>query len=207
MGRDKLWIEVSGRPLLGWTLQALAAAARVDHLTVVAPRPHWDEVRGLAACGAWTVAVCEGGDRRQDSVRAGLEATPPADVVAVHDAARPAVTARLLGAVVDAAREHGAATAAVPVVDSMTRVDATGAVVETVPRAGLWAVQTPQAFAAGLLLEAHARAVADAVEADDDAALVARLGHRVQVVEGDRANLKITHDDDLAAFTSRLAAR
>ena len=207
MGRDKLWIEVAGRPLLGWTLTALASAGLVEHLTVVAPRPRWEDVRGLAAGGDWSVAVCEGGDRRQDSVRAGLDATPPVDVVAVHDAARPGVTPGLLAAVLDAAREHGAATAAIPVVDSVTRVDATGAVLEAVPRAGLWAVQTPQAFAAGLLAEAHARALADGVEADDDAALVARLGHRVQVVQGDRANLKITHDDDLAVFRARHAAQ
>ena len=208
MRRDKLWVEVGGQPVIAWTLQGLATADVGDHLTVVAPESRWEAVQRIAAVAArWEIAVCEGGDRRQDSVRAGLEVTPDCEMVVVHDAARPGLTAQLLRDVVEAARRCGAATAAVPIVDSVKRVDDEGMVVETVPRAGLWAVQTPQAFAAGTLREAHRRAVTDGVAADDDAALVERLGQRVQVVEGDRRNLKVTYDEDLAAFEAGLARR
>lgn len=172
---------------------------------MVAPRARWEAVRGLAGAAAgWTLALCEGGRRRQDSVRAALAVTPPADVLCVHDAARPCLRAQLLDDVVEAARHHGAATAAVRVVDTVKRVDPDGAVLETLPRAELWAVQTPQAFRGDLLAEAHRRALEDGVEADDDCALVERLGRRVQVVEGDPANLKVTHPPDLALVRARL---
>lgn len=207
MRRDKLWVEVAGRPLIAWTLSALGAAQVADHLVVVAPETRHGELRRLASIASrWEVVVCEGGEHRQDSVRAGLEHTPECDVVAVHDGARPGVSGRLLREVVDTARDSGGATAAVPLVDSLKRVDAEGVVVETVDRAGLWAVQTPQAFAADVLREAHRRAAADGVMADDDAALVERLGQRVRVVEGDRRNLKVTHDADLALFAATLGA-
>jgi 2-C-methyl-D-erythritol 4-phosphate cytidylyltransferase len=100
--------------------------------------------------------------------------------------------------VIDAARRYGAATAAVPLVDSVKRIDADGVVLGTLDRAELVAVQTPQAFQLAVLREAHARAVADGVTADDDCALVERLGHRVVTVPGDPANVKVTRAEDLA---------
>jgi 2-C-methyl-D-erythritol 4-phosphate cytidylyltransferase len=151
-----------------------------------------------AALSSWTVNTVEGGERRQDSVRAALEETPTAEIVCVHDGARPLCPARVVREVIDAARRHGAATAAVPLVDSVKRIDADGVVMATLDRAELVAVQTPQAFQLAVLREAHVRAVADRVTADDDCALVERLGHRVVTVPGDPANVKVTRAEDLA---------
>jgi 2-C-methyl-D-erythritol 4-phosphate cytidylyltransferase len=137
--------------------------------------------------------VVPGGARRQDSVRNGLDALGPCDWVAVHDAARPFATRDLLLRTLDAAQPTGAAVAAVPVKDTIKRVR-DGAVLQTLPRAELWAVQTPQVFRADLLARAH-HATDDAT---DDAALVERLGIQVRVAQGAYDNIKITTPDDLA---------
>jgi 2-C-methyl-D-erythritol 4-phosphate cytidylyltransferase len=136
-----------------------------------------------------------GGDTRSTSVRAGLDAVPPdADVICVHDAARPLATARLYHRVIDAV--VGGADAAVPgvaVTDTIKVVDGDGRVVATPDRATLVAVQTPQAFRASVLRAAHAAGG----EATDDAALVEQAGGTVVVVAGELLNRKITVPDDL----------
>jgi 2-C-methyl-D-erythritol 4-phosphate cytidylyltransferase len=139
-----------------------------------------------------------GGAERQDSVRCGLEALP-AEVthVAVHDAARPLVRPGDVTRVVRAARSCGAALLAVPVRDTIKRVES-GRVVATPPRSECYAAQTPQVFRIDWLRDALAKADADGVRGTDDASLVERLGVAVEVVEGDPANLKITSAEDLA---------
>jgi 2-C-methyl-D-erythritol 4-phosphate cytidylyltransferase len=200
MGADKLWLDVAGRPLIAWTLGALGAAHCVDAVCVVATEERWDSVRdAAAAAGLSDVRLVEGGDHRQDSVRAGLAAVAGADVVLVHDAARPLCPPDVFHRVLDAAREHGAVTAAVPVVDSIKQVDAGGRVMASLDRTQLVAVQTPQGFHAALLARAHRRALADDVRADDDCALVERLGVEVRTVMGDPANIKVTRPIDLDA--------
>jgi 2-C-methyl-D-erythritol 4-phosphate cytidylyltransferase len=144
-------------------------------------------------CGA--DRVVEGGASRSASVRCGLAAVPDeADVIVVHDAARPLATAALFDAVVASATGHGAAICAVPVSDTIKRVDG-GLVIDTLDRDHLVAVQTPQAFDAALLRRAHA----SGAEATDDAALVELLGASVSVVPGDAHNVKITTPADLRA--------
>jgi len=208
MGADKLWLEVAGRPLLAWTLVAVAAAHRFDAVCVVAPEERWEALQEAgAAAGIGDLRLVEGGDHRVDSVRAGLAAVPDAEVVVVHDAARPLCPPDVFHRVVDAAREHGAVTAAVPVVDSIKRVDEQGRVLASLDRAELVAVQTPQGFRSDLLATAHRRALADGVVADDDCALVERLGHEVRVVMGDPLNLKVTRPADLDAVRAALAPR
>jgi 2-C-methyl-D-erythritol 4-phosphate cytidylyltransferase len=208
MGRDKIWLDVGGVPLLQHTLRAVTAAGLFDSVTVVVPRPAWDAVRDLAAAaGVADLRLVEGGERRQDSVRAGLELVGGATLVCVHDAVRPLCPPPLFAAVVDAARRVGAATAAIPVVDSVKRVRREGAlrtVAETVERADLVAVQTPQAFDTALLRRAHEAALRDRVVADDDCALVEHLGAPVAVVEGDPRNLKVTRPADLAVLRAAL---
>jgi 2-C-methyl-D-erythritol 4-phosphate cytidylyltransferase len=140
-------------------------------------------------------------------VRAGLAAVPGSELVLVHDAARPLCPPDVFHRVVDAARRFGAATAAVPVVDSIKRVDAEGRVMASLDRDELVAVQTPQGFRAELLAAAHRRALADSVVADDDCALVERLGHQVRVVMGDPSNLKVTRPVDLDAVRAACAPR
>jgi 2-C-methyl-D-erythritol 4-phosphate cytidylyltransferase len=207
MGADKLWLDVGGRPLVAWTLDAIAAAHRFDTVCVVCAAERWDQLReAAAAAGIEDLRLVEGGDHRRDSVRAGLAAVPRAEHVLVHDAARPLCPPEVFHRVLDGAREHGAVTAAVPVVDSIKQVTADGRVVRTLDRAELVAVQTPQGFRAELLAAAHRRALADGVLADDDCALVERLGVEVHVVPGDPANLKVTHPADLDAVRAAVGA-
>jgi 2-C-methyl-D-erythritol 4-phosphate cytidylyltransferase len=132
-----------------------------------------------------------------------LQAAPAAaEVVVVHDAVRPFITRALLEAVVTAAAEAGAAICALPVTETVKRVR-DGFVEQTVDRAGLWSVQTPQAFRAALLREAHDKARRDGIVGTDDAMLVERLGQRVRVVPGLAGNLKITTPDDLRRARGR----
>jgi len=140
--------------------------------------------------------VVEGGATRSESVRRGLSAVPDdADVIIVHDAARPLASQALFSAVIDAVTSGGAGGAipALPVSDTIKVVDATRTVTATLDRTALVAVQTPQAFGADLLRRAHA----GGTEATDDAALVEALGATVRVVPGDPRNLKITTPADL----------
>ncbi len=192
MGRDKIWAELGGRPLVAHALTALAVPP-VERVALVVAADRLAAARALAATLPVPTVVVPGGARRQDSVRQGLRALGPCVWIAVHDAARPFATRELLTRVLAAARETGAAVPAVPVRDTIKRVQA-GRVVETLERAELWAVQTPQVFAGDLLARAHQAAAADAT---DDAALVERLGGQVRVVEGAYNNVKITTPEDL----------
>ena len=193
---DKLWCDLGGRPLLAWTFGGLAGAA-FDVAVVAAPRERWDAVRGLAeASGLPAPRLVEGGDRRQDSVREALERCAECDWVCVHDAARPLVSVELVRRALDGARETGAATTAVPCVDTIKTVR-DGHVIRTLDRSELMATQTPQAFRTTLLRRAHEQAGADGAAADDDALLVELLGVSVAVVDGDPRNLKVTYPHDL----------
>lgn len=187
-GGAKVYEELRGRRVLDWSLDAARSVA--DGVVLVVPPDRAAD----AEPGADTVVA--GGETRSDSVRNGLTAVPAeATVVVVHDAARPMATPALFHAVVAAVREGAdAAVPGVPVVDTVKRVR-DGAVVETLDRSQLVAVQTPQAFRAGALRAAEG-------DATDDAALVERAGGRVVVVPGDPANVKITTPADLAALRS-----
>ncbi|MDP8988116.1 MAG: 2-C-methyl-D-erythritol 4-phosphate cytidylyltransferase [Actinomycetota bacterium] len=195
-GGAKQYEVVAGRRVLDW---ALAAARTVsDGLVVVVSAERAGHPEPLADL------VVAGGATRSASVRAGLAAVPGgADVVVVHDAARPCATPDLFAEVIAAVRAGAhAAVPGVPVADTVKRVDDRGVVVETLDRAGLVAVQTPQAFAASALRAAHD---GDA-EATDDAALVERAGGRVVVVPGEPANAKVTERSDLVAAEEALRA-
>ena len=202
-GVDKLWIDVAGRPLIAHTLERIAAVASIQSIAVVCPEARHGTVREIAAGLAVTVIAVPGGARRRDSVAAGLRALGDPEIVVVHDAARPLVSAALIEAVIAAARRHGAATAGIPCVDTIKRVDG-GMVVETLSRQSLVCVQTPQAFAASLLRRAHA---ANDEDASDDCVLVERLGEPVAVVPGEIGNRKITHAEDLEWLRRQLHRR
>jgi 2-C-methyl-D-erythritol 4-phosphate cytidylyltransferase len=186
-GRPKQYEELAGRPVLDWSVAAARAAAggSGDGVVVVVP----PERAAKPASGADTVVG--GGATRSSSVRAGLAAVPAdADVIVVHDGARPLAGAELFARVVGAVRDG--ADAAVPAVDvTDTLRHRSGRAVD---RNGLVAVQTPQAFRASSLRRAHAAEP----EATDDASLVEAAGGKVVVVEGSPANLKITRPVDLA---------
>jgi 2-C-methyl-D-erythritol 4-phosphate cytidylyltransferase len=205
-GEDKLWADLGGEPLIARSLRTLASLDAIDIVVLVAPADRHLMLRSLAGEAPVELRAVEGGARRQDSVAAGLAAVPEAAWVLVHDGARPLLSAVLSGRLLDAAREHGAAIPAVPVADTLKRVDAAGRVTESVDRTPLRAVQTPQAFAADLLRRAHAESDGTATGATDDATLVERLGEPVWTVEGDARNLKVTTPADLALARALLDA-
>jgi len=190
-----VWADAGGRPLIAHVLERIAAVNGLGAVVVVCPAARHAAVDTLArGLGLDGVRCVPGGPRRRDSVAAGLRAVGAAEIVVVHDAARPLVSAALIEGVIAAARRFGAATAAIPCVDTIKRVEG-GMVVETLPREALVAVQTPQAFTASLLRRAHA--VAPEEDASDDCLLVERLGEPVAVVAGELRNRKITHLEDL----------
>lgn len=195
----KQFITVGGEPLLVRTVRHFARHPGVVAIAVAAPEAHLARTRRLVgALGRHPpVAIVAGGATRQESVARALGAVPgAAEVVVVHDAVRPFVTRALIDAVVLAATETGAAICALPITETVKRVR-DGLVEATLDRSVLWTVQTPQAFRAGLLREAHARARREGAVATDDAMLVERLGGPVRVVPGSELNVKITTPGDL----------
>jgi 2-C-methyl-D-erythritol 4-phosphate cytidylyltransferase len=203
LDRPKAFASLRGRPLLAESLERLEWSSWVDSIVVVAP-PEWEEPVILLAeelgCGK-VVASVAGGDTRAASVRIGVqEVGDEAAVILVHDAARPLlsdeVVERLLGALDEG--WDGAIPGLSPP-DTIKRVR-DGAVVETLPRGELLAVQTPQAFVAPVLRAA----VEGGNDATDCSALVEAAGGRVKVVEGDPRLLKVTTADDLALIEAWL---
>ena len=209
---DKLWAPLAGQPLVAHALRMLGALPGVDVLVVAAPAARHAQLAELARGLPCMLRCVEGGARRQDSVAAALAAAPDAAWYLVHDAARPLATPALAARVLAAAREHGAAIPVVPVVDTIKRVDDAGHVLDTLDRATLRAAQTPQAFAGPLLRRAHA--TLPALDATDDAALVAALGappaaagELLVTVDGEPNNLKVTYPGDLVVAAALLDAR
>jgi 2-C-methyl-D-erythritol 4-phosphate cytidylyltransferase len=195
----KALVPLAGRPLLEWTLDAFAPVA-IARTVVSAPADRLADFERIVGARARVVA---GGETRSASVRRGVEALGAAadDVVAVHDAARPFLTAEEIRAVLRAAEETGAAIAATPVVDTVKRVSG-DRIVETLDRSELRGAATPQAFRYSVLREA----LASGEEATDEAALCERLGQAVAVVPVSRFSLKITTPEDLE-LAEAIAAR
>ena len=204
--RPKAFLELGGEPLLLRAARAFEAAPSVGRIVAVVSAGLADEARGLLAPLAKLASVVVGGERRQDSVRAGLLCVPAEfeGVVLVHDAARPLVEVELIEAVVQQAVATGAALPVLPLVDTVKRVRG-GRVVETLDRAELGGAQTPQGFRCALLREACAAAARDAASFTDDAMAVEALGHPVFAIPGSRRNRKITTPDDLAWAESVVA--
>ena len=205
-GPDKLFALLDGRPLLYYAIAAFERCPAINHITLVLSEesagPALDLLR--SACFDKVDGTCLGGSRRQDSVQAGVRAMRACEWVVVHDAARPLVTPELVDAGIAAAQETGAATAALPVVDTLKEAASDGTILWTVDRERLWAVQTPQVFRYDLLLAAHEQ---EGVDATDDAGLVERLGARVYLYPGSRQNLKVTTPEDLAIAEALLRRR
>lgn len=209
-GSDKLAVEVAGRPLLAWTLTAVAAAESIARMVVVTTEHRRDAVATASWLPGKVVEVVAGGPRRQESVHAGLVALDRSDpdergVVLVHDAARPFIETALIDAVIRATATHGAAIPVIPVAETLKRIDG-DLVGETVDRSGLGAAQTPQGVRRDLLRSAWARFPADGQTTfTDEAALLEACGQPVRVVDGDPANLKVTLPGDLRLVAARMA--
>lgn len=200
-GLPKVFLPLAGSPILAHTLRAVSQVTQINQIVVVVAEGAVDRFRTLLdETGPWRVAIqhATGGAERQDSVAAGLAAvSADAELVAIHDGARPFVSPTAFAAAIEAAAEIGAALLAIPSRDTVKLLHGERLVHVTPPRSTVWLAQTPQVFRTALLRDAHARARRDGVIATDDAALVERLGLPVQVVMSDAANLKITTPDDL----------
>jgi 2-C-methyl-D-erythritol 4-phosphate cytidylyltransferase/2-C-methyl-D-erythritol 2,4-cyclodiphosphate synthase len=208
-GLDKLAHVVAGLPLLAWSIDALTSSGVVGRVVVVTSRDRLAGIRDAPWLPPTVVAVVEGGDRRHESVAAGLAALDAPDdrVILVHDGARPVPTSELVAAVARAAAEHGAAIPVLPVAETLKRV-AGDLIVETVDRSGLAAAQTPQGARASLLRSAFERFPPSGPQAwTDEAALLEACRIAVHVLPGEPTNLKVTVPADLARVEETIVRR
>jgi len=199
LGRDrpKAFVELAGRPILAHAVGAAMGSPGITSVVVAAPAGLEDLARAIVGpFGSYPVVA--GGATRRASVRAALEAVPmDVGVVVCHDAARPFATPALFGRVLEALHGVDGVVPVVDVRDTVKRVE-DGMVVVTEPREGLMLAQTPQAFLAPALRDAHERAERDDIEVTDDAAALERAGFRVRAITGEPGNFKITTAEDLA---------
>ena len=196
-GRDKLFIPILGRPLLAYCLEVFERSQHVDIIAVATAAESVSRVNELAREQGISklASVVQGGSRRQDSVSNAVSALGELDIVIVHDGARPFVDEVTIARAVDEARSCGAATAAVPVKDTIKVATPEMTVASTPDRDTLWAAQTPQAFSLELLKEAHSQIRQDVT---DDAAMVEALGCTVKLFMGSHENIKVTTPEDIA---------
>ena len=208
-GQDKLLLPLEEQPVLLHTLRALELCPYLAEIIVVTREDLIVPIGQLCRDAGLSKVrkVIVGGATRTHSVLAGLgELSSGAELVAIHDGARPLVSQEVLCQAIEKAAVTGAAAPAVPVTDTVKRAE-DGLAAETVNRADLWAVQTPQVFEAGLIRAALEKALADGEELTDDCAAVERLGMKVSLTPGSRENLKITTPLDLVLGEAILKAR
>ena len=196
-GVAKLFAPLGDKPLLLRTVHPFQKCRLVDRIVVVVSGEKELQCRQLLTGEEWSKVshICLGGKRRQDSVAAGLAQLDKCDWVIVHDGARPLVTIDLIEHGLAAAKETGAAVAAVPVKDTIKLAGDDRIIHQTPPRQNLWAVQTPQVFRTDIITKAYQQANEDVT---DDASLVEKLGYPVKLYMGAYDNIKITTPDDLA---------
>jgi 2-C-methyl-D-erythritol 4-phosphate cytidylyltransferase len=204
-GTDKITADLGGLPVLAWSLAAAIASGACERIVVVVPpdRPR-GPIEAIVQSRAPNARVVVGGATRTQSSWAALAAADDAEVIAIHDSARPFVPPSLLARCVEIARAEGSAVAGLPLADTVRRADEAGVAIEEVSRDGLWSAQTPQAFQR-VILERARVAVADR-SFGDDAAAVRAAGLPVRMVLGERRNLKITTMEDLA-YARELVAK
>ncbi len=205
--KPKQLLDIGGGTMLEHSTAAFSRHPRVTDVIVVVPSVV-DGTEGTRAISTMPgVRVVQGGARRQDSVANGFDVVAgETDVVLIHDAARPFVTADLIDRTIDAAAAHGAAIAALPSHDTVKRVAAGGVITDTIPREQVYLAQTPHGFRRDVLAKAIAVG-RSGVDATDEAMLAERAGYTVHVVDGDAGNVKITTADDLARARARAAVK
>jgi 2-C-methyl-D-erythritol 4-phosphate cytidylyltransferase/2-C-methyl-D-erythritol 2,4-cyclodiphosphate synthase len=205
-GLAKQWLLLGGETVLRRAARSVLGCELVDELVAVVPAGDEARAQGELAGLPRPVRALAGGPARADSVRNGLGALAGADLVLVHDAARPFATGGLARAVLLAADREGAALAALPASDTVKRAGPGALVAETLDRRAIWLAQTPQAFRAEVLRRAFEAAGASASEATDECQLVERLGLPVALVPGEPGNLKITGPEDVERARASLEA-
>ena len=205
----KQFQSLNGKPILYHTIKTLQNCETISEIILVVPEKEY-ETANTDWLGKLEIVkkVVIGGEKRQDSVYNGFcEVSQDSEIVLVHDGVRPFLSQKMIADSIDAAREYGAAITAIPVHDTIKRVDTSGLVSQTIDREGLWRVQTPQAFRYSLLLDAFNKAKSENFYGTDEGSLIEHLGEPVKIVEGLEQNIKITRPEDLElskAFISRL---
>jgi 2-C-methyl-D-erythritol 4-phosphate cytidylyltransferase/2-C-methyl-D-erythritol 2,4-cyclodiphosphate synthase len=208
--QNKVFLALLGQSLLVRSVLALSSCVAVDYLVVVAAAEEVEEVREILRFlpGIKPYEVVAGGSERQYSIANALAIVPPeSQIILVHDAARPLIEVTTINELIAAVRKYKAACVAVPVKDTIKKVDKEGFAVETPPRSTLWSMQTPQGFEASLLREAYQKAAADGFLGTDDASLVERVGVQVKMVAGSYQNIKITTPEDILIAEAFLAQK
>ena len=205
-GVDKIFAPLLGQPLIYYSLKAFHDTPEVTSVVLMLSPDNIDLGRELVDESEWHKVkhVCPGGQRRQDSVRLGLDMLPDSEWIVVHDGGRPLIEATLISRGLEEARDTGSAVAAVPVVDTIKSADHRLLVTKTLKRDELWATQTPQVFERQLLVEAHQRV---SEESTDDAAMVERTGNQVRLFMGSYNNIKVTTPEDLRMAEAVLKTR
>ena len=212
MGSEKLFAPLAGKPVIWHSLKAFSDCEEIDEIVVVAREDRLGDFEKLLASEKLPKIkkVIAGGTERHDSVWNGLQAVASegCQFVAIHDGARPLTTPKLILAVLDMARIHGAACCASPIPDTVKRANIEHMVQESVERTGLWAMQTPQVFSAGLILQAYASVMAKHELVTDEVSAVQKLGKKIALLKNEDWNFKITfpHDIELAEHVLQLRA-
>ncbi|MFC1957588.1 2-C-methyl-D-erythritol 4-phosphate cytidylyltransferase [Chloroflexota bacterium] len=196
-GVDKVFALLDGKPVLARVIEVFQKCGSIDQIIIVLNQQNLEPGKQLVAEQGWSKVsdVCPGGERRQDSVAAGLSLLKDCNWVVIHDGARPLVTEDLIERGLEAAIETGTAVAAVPVTDTIKMAGDDQIVQGTPPRHNLWAVQTPQVFRFDIISKAYGQVK---YEVTDDARLVEHLGYKVKLYMGAYDNIKVTTPDDLA---------
>ncbi len=201
MGFNKLLAPLGGVPVLRHTLQAFQACADVAEIIVVANDEVTEAVQSWRESGLMPklTAILPGGAERHFSVWAGIQAcSPAAEIIAVHDGARPLISPGQISQCIASAREKGAAACARPMTETLKRADSTGQITESMDRTGAWVMETPQVFQRDLLTRAYQKVLQDQALVTDEVSAIQHLGVPVYVVENTGPNPKITFPADLA---------
>lgn len=205
-GIDKIFAPLLGHPLISWTIAVFQNSPFIHEIVLVLNTEKLEQGKELVRREGWNKVsdVCPGGQRRQDSVAAGLARLQDCSWTVIHDGARPCLTPDLIPRGLKAATTSGAAVAAVPVKDTIKVAGQDGWVQQTPWRGELWAVQTPQVFSSETIRQAYLKFQEDAT---DDASLVERMGIKVKIYMGSYDNIKVTTSEDLALAEALLRKR
>ncbi|MEZ5383924.1 MAG: 2-C-methyl-D-erythritol 4-phosphate cytidylyltransferase [Prosthecobacter sp.] len=200
MGFNKLLAPLAGKPVLRRTLGVFQACSDVDSIIVVAGETLHADLETWAGDFGKIAQIIPGGAERHLSVHAGLQALDPAcGIVAVHDGARPLITAEQISRCIEAARRQAAVACARPMTETLKRCDAEGRITDSIDRSNAWIMETPQVFHRELLVRAYDAVIRDGFLVTDEVSAVQHLGESVFVVENTQPNPKITFPADIAA--------
>ena len=209
VGYNKQFLTLMGHPILAHTVRLFEDSNYVSEIVIVGAAADIPVIEDLVNLYKFDkVLICIGGVQRQDSVRAGVQAlSTTIQRIVVHDGARPLLTLEEFNRFMEETEKFPAAIMGIPLKDTVKRVDTSDKVLETLPREGLRAVQTPQIFDRGILEEAHHQAESVEYYGTDDATLLEWMGYPVHMVQGSQENIKVTTPDDLWLAERILAQR